>query len=64
MQLEGFDTEARRVEEWRAKMLVKAGYPRESALSLAADQGVDLHVAIGLLEANCELGTALRILAR
>lgn len=51
------------VEAWRADRLLAAGFPDEVAVALAADHGVDVHVAVGLLEQGCPLVTALRILA-
>lgn len=47
---------------WRAKVLVDAGYPAETAFELAERPDVDLHQAVYLLEAGCDVGLAVRIL--
>ena len=56
------ETEAERIERWRAEELARAGYEPFQAAELAARQDVDLHLAVGLLERGCPLDTALRIL--
>ena len=56
------ETEAERIERWRAEELERAGYEPLQAAELAARQDVDLHLAVELLERGCPLDTALRIL--
>jgi hypothetical protein len=56
------ETEAERIERWRAEELERAGYDAINAAELAARQDVDLHLAVGLLQRGCPVDTALRIL--
>ncbi len=56
------ETEAERIERWRAEELERAGYQPLQAAELAARNDVDLHLAVDLLERGCPLETALRIL--
>jgi hypothetical protein len=56
------ETEAERVERWRAEELERAGYEPRRAVELAARGDVDLHVAIELLERGCPAELALEIL--
>jgi hypothetical protein len=56
------ETEAERIEHWRAEELERAGYEPLQAAELAARNDVDLHLAVDLLERGCPLDTALRIL--
>jgi hypothetical protein len=56
------ETEAERVERWRAEALEKVGYDHESATQLAARHEVDLHRAVELVEAGCPPELALKIL--
>lgn len=56
------DTEAERIERWRAEELERAGYESVHAAELAARQDVDLHLAVDLLERGCPVETAVRIL--
>jgi hypothetical protein len=56
------ETEAERVERWRADELMRAGFEVEAALQLAAEPGVDLHAAIELIERGCPPDLAFRIL--
>jgi hypothetical protein len=56
------ETEAERIERWRAEELERAGYEPLQAAELAARNDVDLHLAGDLLERGCPLDTALRIL--
>lgn len=58
--LAGVDEEAS-VVAWRAHVLVRAGYPADVAFALAEDPAVDVHVAVYLLEAGCDVDLALRI---
>jgi hypothetical protein len=61
-ELQIVETEAERVERWRAEALEKVGYDPESAMQLAARNDVDLHHAVELVEAGCPPELALRIL--
>ena len=56
------ETEAERVERWRAEELERAGYDLSAAAVLAASGGVDLHLAIDLLCKGCPQDTAMQIL--
>jgi hypothetical protein len=56
------ETEAERVERWRAEELERAGYDLSAAAVLAASGGVDLHLAIDLLGKGCPQDTAMQIL--
>ena len=56
------ETEAERIERWRAAELERAGYEPLQAAELAARQDVDLHLAVELLERGCPVETAVRIL--
>ena len=56
------ETEAEKVERWRAEALEKVGYDADSARQLAARPEVDLHRAVELVEAGCSPEVALRIL--
>jgi len=61
-ELQIVETEAEKVERWRAEALEKVGYDPESAMQLAARTDVDLHRAVELLEVGCPPELALRIL--
>jgi hypothetical protein len=50
------------VRTWRLEQLEAAGYPAYDAHVLSERADVDLHVAVGLLQAGCPVDTALRIL--
>jgi hypothetical protein len=56
------ETEAERVERWRAEELERAGYDRHTALELAARNDVDLHRAVDLLRRGCARELAAAIL--
>jgi hypothetical protein len=56
------ETEADRVERWRAEELERAGYDLSAAAVLAASPAVDLHFAIDLLSRGCPQDTAMQIL--
>jgi hypothetical protein len=56
------ETEAERVERWRAEELERAGYELSTAAMLAASPAVDLHLAIDLLVRGCPQDTAVQIL--
>ena len=58
-----FETEAERIERWRAEELERAGYERRWALFLALRPDVDLHRAVDLLARGCEPALAVKILA-
>jgi hypothetical protein len=51
-----------KVVAWRYDELRRAGYSERSALELAQDAEVDLHVATDLIRRGCPDETALRIL--
>ena len=57
-----FETEAERVERWRAEELERAGYDPDTAAELAARPDVDLHRATSLLESGCPVELAVQIL--
>jgi hypothetical protein len=61
-ELQIVETEAERVERWRAEALEKVGYDAESARQLAGRNDVDLHQAVELVESGCTPELALRIL--
>jgi hypothetical protein len=56
------ETETERIERWRFEALVRAGYQPGAARRIAAQQDIDLHVAVGLLEQGCSEELALSIL--
>ena len=56
------ESEAERVERWRAEELERGGYDLSAAAVLAASPGVDLHRAIDLLQRGCPQELALQIL--
>jgi hypothetical protein len=56
------ETETERVARWRAEELERAGYDLGSAAVLAASFGVDLHLAVELLERGCPQDVAMQIL--
>ena len=56
------ETEAERVERWRAEELERAGYDLSAAAMLAASSDVDLHLAIDLLRKGCDQDVAMQIL--
>jgi hypothetical protein len=55
-------TEEEQVLFWRAEELVRAGYDDETAIELAMETGVDLHLAVWLARQGCPPETATRIL--
>lgn len=55
-------TERQKVQRWREEVMLEAGYAPDAADVLSRLLDVDLHVAIGLLEAGCERDLAVRIL--
>jgi hypothetical protein len=56
------ETEAERVERWRADELIRAGFDPDSALKLAADPTVDIHRAAQMLQRGCPPELAVQIL--
>ena len=56
------ESELERIERWRAEELERAGYDPLSAVEIAANHGVDLHLAVELLERGCSPRLALEIL--
>ena len=56
------ETEAERVEHWRAEELVRAGYEPSDAIALAARHDIDLHLAVSLMAKGCPYETAIDIL--
>ena len=56
------ETEAERVERWRAEELERAGYDLSAVAVLAGAFGVDLHLAIDLLTRGCPQDVAMQIL--
>jgi hypothetical protein len=56
------ETEAERVEHWRAEELVRAGYEPGDAIALAARHDIDLHLAVRLMANGCPYETAMDIL--
>ena len=50
------------IEDWRFDQLVRAGWPEQQALVLAASHDVDLHIACDLLAHGCDAATAWEIL--
>lgn len=62
MRVPFLDTEADRVEGWRLRELIAAGYPVVVAERIARDLTVDLHKAVELLRRGCPPELAARIL--
>jgi hypothetical protein len=56
------ESEDERVVSWRVDCLLRAGCDLDLAASLAFAPHIDLHRALGLLEAGCPPETAERIL--
>lgn len=56
------ETEAERVERWRADELIRAGYDPDAAAKLAAHLEVDIRMAAQMLEQGCSPELALQIL--
>ncbi|MBV8257247.1 MAG: hypothetical protein JOZ56_06135 [Actinobacteria bacterium] len=57
-----YETEAERVERWRAEALERAGFEHTDALELASRLDVDLHAALALIERGCTPELAVQIL--
>ena len=55
-------SEQERVERWRRTELIRAGYDRKSATTLAICADVDLRAAVQLLRAGCDPVLAVSIL--
>lgn len=47
---------------WRRVQLLRAGFDDEQAFRVAADEAIDLHALIDLVECGCPPELALRIL--
>jgi hypothetical protein len=58
----GTRTGSDQVVSWRTQRLLRAGFPRPLALSLAADCRFDLHALLDLVERGCPPALAARIL--
>lgn len=57
------ETELERIEKWREKCLLEAGYPSEEARLIAICRDIDLHYAIDLIVVKgCDPVEASRIL--
>lgn len=54
--------ERSKVESWRLKILIEAGYPLAIAERLAMSLVVDLHLACDMLSRGCSPDTAAEIL--
>ena len=50
------------VVRWRMLVLLRAGYTWDDAVELATETGVDLHLAVDLVDRGCASETARRIL--
>jgi hypothetical protein len=57
-----FESEHRRVVDWRLQELLRAGYGEGGARDIAEQVEIDLHRAVDLLKSGCPQETALRIL--
>lgn len=55
-------TELERVDDWRLKQLLDAGFPLVVASAIAVRPDIDLHQAIELVDRGCQPETAARIL--
>jgi hypothetical protein len=58
-----FDDEATEILRWRLEQLERAGYTSEIAITIAEDDGIDLHDACDLVARGCPEHTAFLILA-
>jgi hypothetical protein len=56
------ETEAERVERWRAEALERAGYAPDTAVILAGRSDIDLHLAERLVQQGCPPDLAAEIL--
>lgn len=58
-----FETEAgRQVFAWRLEQLLRAGYGDATAVAIALQCEIDLHLAVDLVACGCAPETAARIL--
>lgn len=55
-------TELERIERWRRRCLIEAGYDRQTAARIAIAVDVDLHEAVRLLRDGCCVRLAAEIL--
>jgi hypothetical protein len=53
----------RAIDDWRRRRLIVAGFDAQLAGALAADDAVDLHELLMLLDRGCPPALAARILA-
>lgn len=60
--LEHGTTELERVDDWRLKRLLDAGFPLGLASAIAIRNDIDLHHALDLVDRGCEPELAARIL--
>jgi hypothetical protein len=49
--------------QWRARLLIEAGFPAEESERLAREERVDLHALLELVDRGCPPHLAVRILA-
>ena len=49
--------------QWRARLLIEAGFPAEDSERLAREDRVDLHALLELVDRGCSPRLAVRILA-
>jgi hypothetical protein len=66
MRQSGTETEgrARALGDWRRRRLIAAGFDAQLAGELVADDAVDLHELLVLVDLGCPPQLAARILAR
>lgn len=55
-------SEQAKVEDWREHILIEAGYPADDAIELSRRNEIDLHRAVELLLAGCDIALAVEIL--
>lgn len=55
-------TELERVDDWRLKQLLDAGFPLAAAAEIAIRPDIDLHHALDLIDHGCPPETAAEIL--
>jgi hypothetical protein len=56
------ETEAERVERWRAEEFERAGFEPDTAHILASRLDIDLHGAVAMIERGCSPALAAEIL--
>ena len=62
VEIEHVTSEEEQVVLWRAQELARVGYDDETAIELAMEPSVDLHLARKLVRQGCSPSVALRIL--